>query len=76
MGPDTLSGVFKANFQITLENVCVPDVSANSVLVLLYVPIINLGHRNMSFTDTSGFLLSRHRKMSAYIYLNIQHVVF
>ena len=32
----------------TSENVCIPDVSANSVLVLLYVAIFRLGHRNMS----------------------------
>ena len=32
----------------TSENVCIPDVSANSVLVLLDVAIVNLGRRNMS----------------------------
>ena len=32
----------------TSENVCIPDVSANSVLVLLYVAIIYLRRWNMS----------------------------
>ena len=32
----------------TSENVCIPDVSANLVLVFLYVALIHLGRRNMS----------------------------
>ena len=43
MGSNTLWGVFRAS-----EIVCIPDVSANSVLVLFYMAIIRLGHRNMS----------------------------
>ena len=32
----------------TSENVCIPDVSTNSVLVLWYVAFFRLGRRNMS----------------------------
>ena len=31
----------------TSENVCIPDVSANSVFVLWYVAILSLWRRNM-----------------------------
>ena len=48
MGSDTLCGLFRAFFQFTSEIVCIPDVSANLVIVLLYVGIFRLGHRIMS----------------------------
>ena len=44
-----LFGVVSGVFQFILKNVCTPDVSANSVLVLLWVAILRLGHRNMSW---------------------------
>ena len=59
----------------TPENVRIPEVSAKSVLLLWHVAIIRLGRRKCLSTDSSGYLLSRHRKMCAYIYLNIQHIV-
>ena len=37
-----------AGFVQTSENVCIPDVSAKSVLVLLYVAITHLERRNMT----------------------------
>ena len=48
MVSDTLWGMFLGIFQFTSENVCILDVSANSVLVLLYVANIRLGPFNMS----------------------------
>ena len=37
-----------AGFIQTSENVCIPDVSANSVLVLSYMPNMRLRRRNKS----------------------------
>ena len=47
MVSDTWGGGL-GHFPILSENVCIPHVSANSVLVLLYVAVIRLGHRIMS----------------------------
>ena len=42
-GVSNIAGLFQ-----TSENVCIPYVSINSVLALLYVAIIRVGRRKMS----------------------------
>ena len=42
-------GCFWGIFQFTSENVCIPDLSANSMLVHLYVATNRLRHLNMSY---------------------------
>ena len=58
------------------EIICIPDVSTNGVSTL-HAFIIHLGHDVgiCLSTDTSSYLLFRHRKMSAYMYSTIRHIV-
>ena len=75
MVSDSLWEVIYGIFRFTSENVCIPDVSTNSVLAFLYVAIVAWDMGLCFSTDTSSYLLSRHRKISAYIYLIFQHIV-
>ena len=64
-----------AGINQTSENVGFPDVSANSVLVLC-MRLLSIWDVGICLSaDRSSYLLYRHRKMSAYMFSNIQYII-